>query len=96
MRESSVVHRLGYGTLQLTGTGVWGEPEDPNEAVRVLGRAVEPGVDFIDTADSYDLWRSWENLETAREPLQADSDRHGISIDRSSWTRRGARSSERC
>ena len=47
------VHRLGYGTMQLTGDGVWGDPKDPAEAKRVLQRAVELGVDFIDTADSY-------------------------------------------
>ncbi|MGG7510856.1 aldo/keto reductase [Plantibacter sp. YIM 135249] len=47
------VNRLGYGTMQLTGEGVWGPPEDPAEAVRVLRRAVELGVNFIDTADSY-------------------------------------------
>jgi aryl-alcohol dehydrogenase-like predicted oxidoreductase len=47
------VHRLGFGSMQLTGPGVWGDPKDPDEAVRVLRRAVELGVDFIDTADSY-------------------------------------------
>jgi pyridoxine 4-dehydrogenase len=47
------VNRLGYGTLQLTGEGFWGEPDDPAEAVAVLRRAVEAGVNFIDTADSY-------------------------------------------
>src|SRR5438309_3711640 len=47
------VHRLGYGTMQLTGPGVWGEPADRRQAVRVLRRAVELGVDLIDTADSY-------------------------------------------
>jgi aryl-alcohol dehydrogenase-like predicted oxidoreductase len=47
------VTRLGYGTMQLTGDGVWGPPEDPDEAVRVLRRAVELGVTFFDTADSY-------------------------------------------
>jgi aryl-alcohol dehydrogenase-like predicted oxidoreductase len=47
------VNRLGYGTMQLTGDGVWGEPDDPAEAVAVLRRAVEEGVNFIDTADSY-------------------------------------------
>ncbi|HEY2657146.1 MAG TPA: aldo/keto reductase [Solirubrobacteraceae bacterium] len=50
--ESSV-NRLGFGAMQLTGPGVWGDPKDPEEAVRVLRRAVELGVDFIDTADSY-------------------------------------------
>ncbi|MGS2647586.1 oxidoreductase [Streptosporangium sp. LJ11] len=47
------VNRLGYGTMQLTGEGVWGDPRDPEEAVRVLRRAVELGVNFFDTADSY-------------------------------------------
>jgi len=47
------VTRLGYGAMQLTGPGVWGDPKDPDEAVAVLRRAVELGVNFIDTADSY-------------------------------------------
>ena len=47
------VNRLGYGAMRLTGNGVWGEPKDPGEAKRVLQRAVELGVNFIDTADSY-------------------------------------------
>jgi pyridoxine 4-dehydrogenase len=47
------VTRLGYGTMQLTGDGIWGDPKDPDEAVRVLRRAVELGVTFFDTADSY-------------------------------------------
>ncbi len=48
-----VVNRLGFGTMQLTGPGVWGPPADRAEAIRVLKRAVELGVTFIDTADSY-------------------------------------------
>jgi pyridoxine 4-dehydrogenase len=47
------VNRLGYGAMRLTGDGIWGEPKDPAEAGRVLKRAVELGVNFIDTADSY-------------------------------------------
>ncbi len=47
------VHRLGYGAMQITGPGVWGEPKDRSGALAVLRRAVELGVDFIDTADSY-------------------------------------------
>jgi pyridoxine 4-dehydrogenase len=47
------VNRLGYGTMQLTGEGVWGEPEDRDECLGVLRRAVELGVNFFDTADSY-------------------------------------------
>jgi aryl-alcohol dehydrogenase-like predicted oxidoreductase len=47
------VHRLGYGTMRLVGDGAWGEPADPDEARRVLRRAVELGVTLIDTADAY-------------------------------------------
>ena len=47
------VHRLGYGAMQITGDGVWGPPEDHEGALAVLRAAVEGGVDFIDTADSY-------------------------------------------
>jgi pyridoxine 4-dehydrogenase len=47
------VNRLGYGTMQLTGEGVWGEPDDTGEAIAVLRAAVDAGVNFIDTADSY-------------------------------------------
>lgn len=47
------VHRLGYGTMRLVGEGAWGEPKDPEEAIRVLRRAVELGVTLIDTADAY-------------------------------------------
>src|SRR3954471_3685344 len=47
------VSRLGFGSMQLPGPGVWGPPRDHDEAVRVLRRAVELGVTFIDTADSY-------------------------------------------
>src|ERR1700704_5810312 len=47
------VHRLGFGAMRLTGRGIWGEPRDPREALAVLRRAVELGVNLIDTADSY-------------------------------------------
>jgi aryl-alcohol dehydrogenase-like predicted oxidoreductase len=47
------VFRLGFGAMQIPGPGVWGEPRDHDEAIRVLRRAVELGVTFIDTADSY-------------------------------------------
>jgi aryl-alcohol dehydrogenase-like predicted oxidoreductase len=47
------VNRLGYGAMQITGPGVWGPPRDPAEAIRVLKRLPELGVNFIDTADSY-------------------------------------------
>src|SRR5215469_7713727 len=47
------VHRLGYGTMRLVGEGAWGEPNDPAEARTVLRRAVELGINLIDTADAY-------------------------------------------
>lgn len=47
------VNRLGYGAMRLTGTGIWGPPKDRQSALRVLRRAIELGVNFIDTADSY-------------------------------------------
>src|SRR5271170_1561009 len=47
------INRLGYGAMRITGDGIWGEPKDRDEARRVLQRAVELGVNFIDTADSY-------------------------------------------
>lgn len=47
------VNRLGYGAMRLTGAGIWGEPKDAEEARRVLKRAVELDVNFIDTADAY-------------------------------------------
>jgi pyridoxine 4-dehydrogenase len=47
------IHRLGFGAMRITGDGIWGEPKDPQTAKQVLRRAVEFGVNFIDTADSY-------------------------------------------
>jgi pyridoxine 4-dehydrogenase len=47
------VNRLGYGAMRITGEGIWGEPKDPEGAKKVLRRAVELGVNFIDTADAY-------------------------------------------
>ncbi|ASW08008.1 aldo/keto reductase [Rhizobium sp. 11515TR] len=47
------VHRLGFGAMRITGAGIWGEPEDHDEAVRTLRRLPELGINFIDTADSY-------------------------------------------
>jgi len=62
------VNRLGYGTMQLTGPGVWGDPKDPEEAVRVLRRAAELGVNFIDTADSYGPFVSEQLIRKALRP----------------------------
>jgi pyridoxine 4-dehydrogenase len=66
------VVRLGYGTMQLTGEGVWGDPRDRGEAVRVLRRAVELGVTFFDTADSYGPVVAEELLEEALHPYADD------------------------
>src|SRR5882757_482219 len=62
------VHRLGYGAMQLTGPGVWGEPADRAQAVAVLRRAVELGVNLIDTADSYGPYVSEELIREALHP----------------------------
>src|SRR5256714_8902104 len=50
---SIIVHRIGYGAMQLAGPGVFGPPKDPDEAVAVLREAVAAGVDHIDTSDYY-------------------------------------------
>ena len=62
------VHRLGFGAMRLTGRGVWGEPRDRAECIRVLRRAVELGVDFIDTADSYGPYVSEDLIREALHP----------------------------
>jgi pyridoxine 4-dehydrogenase len=62
------VHRLGYGAMQLTGPGVWGEPADREQCKTVLRRAVELGVDFIDTADSYGPYVSEDLIREALHP----------------------------
>src|SRR5580658_4963422 len=51
--DELAVNRLGFGAMRLTGDGIWGPPKDPASAVAVLRRAIELGVNFIDTADSY-------------------------------------------
>jgi len=66
------VNRLGYGTMQLPGPGVWGESRDPEEAVRVLRRAVELGVNFIDTADAYGPFTADLLLKKALHPYADD------------------------
>jgi pyridoxine 4-dehydrogenase len=66
------VRRLGYGTMQLPGPGIWGESRDPDEAVRVLRRAVELGVNFIDTADAYGPFTADLLLKKALHPYPDD------------------------
>ena len=62
------VHRLGYGAMQILGEGRWGEPDDHDGAIGVLRRAVELGVDFIDTADSYGPFVSEDLIREALHP----------------------------
>jgi pyridoxine 4-dehydrogenase len=62
------VHRLGYGAMQLPGPGVWGEPADRDGALAVVRAAVEQGVDFIDTADSYGPLVSEQIIAEALHP----------------------------
>src|ERR1044071_5247984 len=62
------VHRLGFGAMRLTGKGVWGPPADHDECIRVLRRAVELGVDFIDTAESYGPHVSEDLIAEALHP----------------------------
>ena len=62
------VHRLGYGAMRITGKGIWGPPADLETARQVLRRAVELGVDFIDTADSYGPYVSEDLIREALHP----------------------------
>jgi pyridoxine 4-dehydrogenase len=62
------INRLGYGAMRLTGPGIWGEPKDRDEARKVLQRAVELGVNFIDTADAYGPEVSEEIIAEALSP----------------------------
>jgi aryl-alcohol dehydrogenase-like predicted oxidoreductase len=69
---SYTVNRIGYGAMRITGPGVWGDPPDRDEALRVLRRAVELGANFIDTADSYGPYVSEELIRAALHPYPDD------------------------
>jgi pyridoxine 4-dehydrogenase len=62
------VTRLGFGAMRITGAGIWGEPKDRAEAIRVLKRLPELGIDFIDTADSYGPFISEDLIAEALHP----------------------------
>jgi aryl-alcohol dehydrogenase-like predicted oxidoreductase len=79
------VRRLGYGTMQLPGPGVWGESRDPDEAVRVLRRAIELGVNFIDTADAYGPFTADLLLKKALHPYADDL----VIATKAGFTRQG-------
>ena len=64
------VNRLGFGAMRVTGAGIWGEPENRGEALRVLKRLPELGVNFIDTADSYGPFVSEDLLREALHPFE--------------------------
>jgi aryl-alcohol dehydrogenase-like predicted oxidoreductase len=66
------VHRLGFGAMRITGPGIWGEPDDLDEAIAVLRRAVELGVTLIDTADSYGPAVSEHLIAEALHPYPDD------------------------
>ncbi len=66
------IRRLGFGAMRITGEGIWGEPEDRDEAVAVLRRALELGVNFIDTADSYGPEVSESLIAEALHPYPDD------------------------
>jgi pyridoxine 4-dehydrogenase len=66
------VNRLGFGAMRLTGKGIWGEPDDRTECIAVVRRAVELGVQLIDTADSYGPYVSEEIIREALHPYPDD------------------------
>src|SRR5437763_1890789 len=66
------VRRLGFGAMRITGPGIWGPPEDHDEAIAVLRRAVELGVNLIDTADSYGPEVSENLIAEALHPYPDD------------------------
>ena len=68
LKDLGTVHRLGFGAMRIVGDGVWGEPADRQAALAVVRRAVELGVDFIDTADSYGPNISEEIIAEAVHP----------------------------
>lgn len=79
------VNRMGYGAMRITGKGIWGPPDDVNAALATLRRAVELGVNFIDTADSYGPDVSEELIAQALFPYPAGL----VVATKAGWTRFG-------
>jgi pyridoxine 4-dehydrogenase len=79
------VNRLGFGAMRLTGDGIWGPPKDPATAIAVLRRAIELGVNFIDTADSYGPKVSEELIAEALAPYPKDL----VIATKGGWSRPG-------
>jgi len=86
------VRRLGFGTMQLTGPGVWGPPRDHDGAIKVLRRSVELGVNFIDTADSYGPNIAEELIREALYPYP----RNLVIATKAGFTRSGPNQWEEC
>ena len=79
------VNRLGYGAMRLTGKGIWGPPKDRAKAIAVLRRAIELGVNFIDTADSYGPYANEELIAEALSPYPKDL----VIATKGGWNRPG-------
>ena len=82
------VNRLGFGAMRITGDGIWGPPRDRMSAIAVLRRAVELGVNFIDTADSYGPFVSEELIAEALAPYPKDL----VIATKGGWNRPGPNS----
>lgn len=83
--DELTVRRLGFGAMRITGDGIWGPPKDPASALAVLRRAVELGVNFIDTADSYGPYFSEELIAKALAPYPKDL----VIATKGGWNRPG-------
>src|SRR6202789_1191907 len=79
------IRRMGFGAMRITGQGIWGPPKEPSEAIKVLQRAVELGVNFIDTADSYGPHVSEELIAEALHPYPKDL----VIATKGGWNRPG-------
>ncbi len=79
------VNRLGFGAMRITGDGIWGPPKDRGAAIAVLRRAIELGVNFIDTADSYGPFVSEELIAEALTPYPKDL----VIATKGGWNRPG-------
>jgi pyridoxine 4-dehydrogenase len=83
--DELTVNRLGFGAMRLTGDGIWGPPKDPGGAIAVLRRAIQLGVNFIDTADSYGPNTSEELIAQALAPYPKDL----VIATKGGWNRPG-------
>src|SRR5256712_1621045 len=80
-----IVRHIGFGAMRISGDGIWGPPKDPVAAIAVLRRAIELGVNFIDTADSYGPYVSEELIAKALVPYPTDL----VIATKGGWNRPG-------